>query len=382
MAKIVLGSYMVRFPLGGMLSWVLQYLVGFERLGHEVYFVEKSGYPDSCYDPARDVKSDDCSYGTEVVSGLLAGFGLGDRWCYVDASGRYHGMPRDAVEEVFREADLFIDMGTHGSWAEEASAARVRALIDGEPGRTQMNMERDARAGNQIPDYDLYFTTGRSIGTPSCDLTTAGRTWWPLFHPVVTALFEPAPPPEGAAFTTVMKWRSYSPVEHDGRSFGSKDAEFEEFASLPGRVDVPLELALTGEGADRARLETAGWRLRDGREVTRSVESFTEYVGRSRGEFSVAKNVFVATRCGWFSDRSAVYLAQGRPVVLQDTGFGEHLPCGEGLFAVRDAGEAAAAIDEITGNYDRHAKRARDVAVDLLDTSKVLPEVLDRAGVR
>jgi hypothetical protein len=381
MARIVLGSYMVRFPLGGMLSWVLQYLVGLQRLGHDVCFVEKSGYPGSCYDPERDSKGDDCSYGVKMVSDLLEGFGLGDRWCFVDAAGRYHGMSRPAVEDAFRHADAFVDMGTHGSWAEEAASAGARILIDGEPGRTQMSMELSAGEPHELTGYDSYFTTGRNIGTTRSPAPTAGRTWMPLFHPVVVDLFDQSPPPPGAPFTTVMKWRSYKPVEYRGQSFGSKDVEFETFRDLPRLVEADLELALTGSDADRQRLEAEGWRVRDGRAVTRSVQSFFDYVGTSAAEFSVAKNVFVASATGWFSDRSAVYLAQGRPVVLQDTGFGEHLPCGEGLFAVRDADEAAAAITEIAGDYDRHAKRARDIASEFLDTTKVLPDFLNRAGV-
>lgn len=381
MARIVLGSYMVRFPLGGMLSWVLQYLAGLQRLGHEVHFVEKSGYAGSCYDPERDTKGDDCSYGVRVVAELLGGFGLRDRWCFVDAAGRYHGMSRRAVEDAFRHADAFVDMGTHGSWAEEAAAAGARILIDGEPGRTQMNMELRAGGAGEPAGYDAYFTTGRNMGTALSPAPTANRTWMPVFHPVVVDLFDPAPPPPGASFTTVMKWRSYKPVEYRGQSFGSKDVEFDKFRGLPRLVEPDLELALTGGDADRQRLEGEGWRVRDGRAVTRSVQSFFDYIRASAAEFSVAKNVFVASATGWFSDRSAVYLAQGRPVVLQDTGFGEHLPCGEGLFAVRDAEEAAAAITEIAGDYDRHARRARDIACEFLDTAKVLPDLLNRAGI-
>src|SRR5262245_56824427 len=140
MARIVLGSYMVRYPLGGNLSWALQCLVGLQRLGHDVYFVEKSGYSHSCFDPVRDIMSDDCSYGVAVVGDLLARFGLGGRWCYVDASSRYHGLGRAEVEDILRATDLFIDMGTHGSWLDEAATAKLRVLVEGEPGFTQMKM--------------------------------------------------------------------------------------------------------------------------------------------------------------------------------------------------------------------------------------------------
>ena len=244
-----------------------------------------------------------------------------------------------------------------------------------------MNMELEAQSGGEAPPYDFYFTTGRNIGTPLSEVPTVGHTWLPIFHPVVVDLFDPIPPPEHSAFTTVMKWRSYKPVEYDGRSFGSKDVEFDKFRGLPGRVGVDLELALTGSEADREVLEAEGWRVRDGRDVTRSVESFFAYIRGSRGEFSVAKNVFVDSACGWFSDRSAVYLANGRPVVLQETGFSEHLPCGEGLFAVSNADEAGAAIAEISSDYDRHSKRARDIATGFLDSSTVLSEFLNRVGI-
>src|SRR5918999_2991665 len=126
MARIVVGSYMVRYPLGGMMSWVLQYLVGFKLLGHDVYFVEKSGYPNSCYDPVKNVMSDDCSYGIATLSTLLDRFGLAGKWCFVDAAGRYHGLSRERVETVFESADLFIDMGTHGGWLNKATGAGLR----------------------------------------------------------------------------------------------------------------------------------------------------------------------------------------------------------------------------------------------------------------
>ena len=149
MARIIVGSYMVRYPLGGMMSWVLQYLVGFQRLGHDVYFVEKSGYPNSCYDPAKKMMSDDCSYGIATLSSLLERFDLEGKWCFVDAAGRYHGLSRERVETVFESADLFVDMGTHGTWLDEAADTGLRVLVDGEPGFTQMKMEKRLAAGEE-----------------------------------------------------------------------------------------------------------------------------------------------------------------------------------------------------------------------------------------
>jgi hypothetical protein len=378
-ARIVLGSYAVRFPLGGYFSWVLQWLLGFQQLGHEVYFVEKSGWPKSCYDPVQDRMGDDCSYGTRSLNAFLARFGLEDRWCFVDAQGSYHGLSERRVTEVIRSAELFLETVVD-EWAEQASAARLRVLLEGEPGFTQMQMEEGRRAGEPLPCYDAYYTVGRSIGTPSSNVPTAGVCWRPIFDPVVMDLFPPTPSRPEAPFTTVMSWQAHKPFEFDGTTYHQKDVEFARFFDLPRRTSPALEIAVGGD-VPEAELAQAGWRVREARAVTLSFDSFIDYIQASRGEFSVNKQVFVATRCGHFSERSAVYLACGRPVVMQDTGFSEHLPCGEGLFAVNDVEEAAAAIDAIIRDYAYHSRRAREIACEYLDARRVLGGLLRELGL-
>lgn len=379
MARIVLGSYMVRYPLGGMMSWVLQYLAGFHHLGHDVYFVEKAGYENACFDPVRGVMTDDCRYGTQVVSELLARIGLEDRWCFVDAAGEYYGVARPRIEEIFRSADVFIDMGTHGSWLDEAASSRLRVLIDGEPAFTQLKMEKKRAAGAVLQAYDHYYTTGQNVGTDASTAATAGIAWKHVFHPVAAELFDAAAPPLGAAYTTVMNWQSYEPVEHAGVRLAHKDAEFEKFLSLPLQVRVPLELAVSGR-IPTDRLAKAGWRVQSAHDVTHSYDRFVDYITASRGEFSVCKSGYVVTNSGWFSDRSAAYLACGRPVVMQETGFSAHLPCGEGLFAVRTVDEAVAAIEAIESDYQRHASAAREIAVEHLGADRVLGRFLAELG--
>ena len=381
MARIVLGSYMVRYPLGGNLSWALQWLVGLQRLGHDIYFVEKSGYSNSCFDPVRDIMSDDCSYGVAVVGDLFARFGLGGRWCYVDAGGRYYGLGRADVEDVFRSADLFIDMGTHGSWLAEAATAKLRVLVEAEPGFTQMKMARRLAAGEVLAEYDAYYSIGQNIGTAASTAPLAGRCWRSVFNPVVPELFATTPAPADGPFTTVMNWRAHETISFQGGEFGQKDVEFERFADLPTRTAVPLEIAVAGKEVPMDALRAKGWRLRNAHAVTRSVDTYYAYILASRGEFSVTKNVFVATRSGWFSDRSAAYLASGRPVVVQDTGLAAHLPCGEGLFAVETVDEAAAALDAVAADYLRHARAARAIAEEHLAASKVLGGFVDELGV-
>jgi hypothetical protein len=381
MARIVVGSYMFRYPLGGMMSWVLQYLVGFQRLGHEVYFVEKAGYAGACFDPTRNTMSDDCTYGMGVVSRLLGRHGLGERWCFVDVAQNYHGLSKAQIEEVFRTADLFLEMGTHGAWLEEAAATSLRVLADGEPGFTQIKMENRRAAGETLPRYDRYYTVGLSVGTAASTAPTAGISWRPLPHPVVTDLFTVQPLIPDAAATTVMNWQSHAPLNYQGCTYGQKDLEFPKFLDLPRLTKVPVEIAVSGKAAPTAMLQERGWRVVSGHQTTISFDSFAEYIHRSFAEFSVCKNVFVALQTGWFSDRSAAYLASGRPVVQQDTGFSRHLPCGAGLFAVKTVAEAAQALEEIRARPEYHARQARAVACEQLDARLVLGKFLHELGL-
>lgn len=382
MARIILASWFIRYPLGGMNSWVLQYLTGFHDLGHEIYFVEKSGYQNSSYDPVRKVMTDDCSYGLGVISRLLEQSGLPKRFCYVDQQDRYHGLSRQEIDEAFASADLFIEMGAHETWLEESRLARQRILIDGDPGFNQIWMADRLAAGEKLPEYDLYFTVGANIGTSETIAPDCGVHWHRLYSPVNCRRFAPGPPPPGAPVTTVMNWQSYGGVEFQGQTYGHKNLEFEKFIELPRRVNYPLEAAISGHFLPYDRIRQHGWRVEDGHAVTLSVDRYYEYIRNSSSEFSVCKQGFVALNTGWFSERSAVYLACGRPVVMEDTGFSSHLPCGRGLFACSTVDEAGAAIEEIHRDYDRHSKAAREIAVEHLDTPKILGQLLETAGVQ
>ena len=381
MARIILGSYMVRYPLGGMLSWVLQFLVGFKRLGHEIYFVEKYGYPNSCYDPTKETMTDDCTYGVTVLEKLLESVGLKNTWCFVDRSEEYHGISKQNIEEIFRTADMFIDMGTHGSWATEAEKTGMRVLIDGEPAFTQIKMANNLSAGIEQPQYDQYFTTGKNINTEYSTSPTAGIKWKYLYHPVQVDMFSVIPCPKNAFYSTVMNWQSHEPIEYNGKIYGQKNIEFQKFIDLPKHVSVGMQVAVSGKKLPIDTLKKSGWDVADARLMTISFERFRKYISESRGEFSVCKNVFVANQSGWFSDRSAAYLASGRPVIMQDTGFSRHLPCGEGLFAFNTVEDAKMAIEEIESDYELHSKMARQIAFEYLDTGIVLKSFLKELGI-
>ena len=379
-----MGSYMVRYPLGGNLSWAIQYLVGFRDLGHEVYFVEKYVHEDSCYDPVARRLSNDCSYGVSIVSELLASYGLEHNWCFVEYGEKYHGLSRRKIEEIFSRADLYIENGAHGAWNEEVfSSPAVKVYIDVDPAFTQVNFYRKLKSGIDVPAYDRYYTNGMNIGKEGNIIPDCGIQWHYIFNPVNTSLFSQLAPPDHGPYSTIMNWISYrETVQYKGNSYGHKSIEFDKFAALPSLVDVNMEMAVSGlNGADRKSVKENGWHLVDAQEVTFTINSFRDYLRNCRGEFSVVKNMYQATSSGWFSDKSAAFMASRRPVILQETGFSEYLPVGEGLFAVEGVEEAKDAIETIEGNYQYHADRALEIAHEYLEAKKVLGNFINELGL-
>lgn len=383
MARILVSVCMVRYPLGGMICNSLQWLYGLHRLGHECYILEKANYPNACFNPLAGTMDDNGAYGLAVVSALLARIGLENRLCFVDYHDNYHGLAQAEVDALFRKADLYIDYGNHGAWLQEASSTQCRIFVDGEPGYRQIQLvnEEAASGRNPLLGYHYYYTVGQNIGTAKSCAPTGGFQWRHVFHPICIDLFKVVPASAGAPFTTVMNWQSHTPIPYKGAIYGQKDLEFEKFLSLPRLTSAVLEVAVGGHQVPTERLLAAGWRLRSAHDVTISYDSFLHYICKSQGEFSVCKNVFVATNSGWFSDRSAAYLASGRPVVLQETGFSGHLPCGRGLFAVKDAAQAAEAIRSIEKDYQKHSQWAREIANEHFDSAKVWGRVLSEVGM-
>jgi hypothetical protein len=380
MARIILGSTMVRYPVGGIHLWVLSFLLGFQRLGHEVYLVEKSGWPSSCYDLSKRVMTDDCSYGVSVVNGLLRRFRLDQNWCFVDAEGRYHGLSRQGVQTVFKSADLFVDFeGTE--WLEEAAEVPLRVMIDSEPGWCQIKMEQTENGGQESSSHHYYYTIGRNIGTDKTSAPTGGKTWKHIFPPVLLDLAPYSPANVEAPYTTVMNWKSHKHVEFNGVQYGQKETEFARFIDLPLKTSARMQIAVSGSNVPRDELRRRGWSVLNADDVSISLNSYQEYLFASKGEFAVAKHVFVATNSGWFGHQQGYYLSSGRPVVLDETGFSAHLPVGSGLFAVRNVEEAAQAIGEINSDFNRHSRRAREIAEEFLDAPRVLASFLEDVGV-
>jgi hypothetical protein len=373
--KIVCSGHLVRHPVGGHSWHHLQYLIGFRRLGHEVTFCEHYGWPDSCYDPARNAMTADPGYGIAYLQRVLRPHGLEDRWCYLAEDGTSHGMPRERLAQLCRECDVYFNLSNINR-IPELEECRRRALVDTDPVFTQIGAHG---LGGPFSFYHALFTYGENVHQPGCDMPDGGVCWLPTRQPVVLDLWPVEAGDPSAPLTTVVNWSAYGDRKHEGRFYGQKDREFEPFFSLPRETGEPAEIAANAPGAVRERLADGGWRLADPLEVSRDLWTYQRYLRSSRAEFGVAKHGYVSTRCGWFSDRSAGYLASGRPVVVQDTGFGDFLPCGTGLLAYRTLDEAVGAIRRLREDYDAHCRASRVVAEEHFDARRVLADLLERS---
>ena len=373
--KILCSGHLVRYPLGGHSWHHLQYLVGFQRLGHDVTFFEHYGWPDSCFDPTRNIMTADPNYGIAYLLGLLKPHGLDHSWCYLAEDGTAYGMPRERLAKLCRECDIYFNLDNI-NWIPELEQCQRRVLVDVDPVFTQIGAHG---LGGPYSRYHALFTYGENVHQSGCDMPTRGVHWLPTRQPIVLDLWPIEEADPSAPFTTVMNWSPLGDREYEGRIYGAKDREFEPFFSLPADTGQPMEVAVNVPAAVRKRLVGGGWQVADPLTVTCSPSTYQSYLRASRAEFSVAKHGYVITRCGWFSDRSAGYLASGRPVIIQDTGFSDWLEAGCGVVPFRTPAEASAAIAEINGRYELHCRAARAIAEEYFDARKVLSHLIEHA---
>lgn len=378
--RIVVLGYVVRGPLGGLAWHHLQYVAGLRALGHDVYFVEDSDDYPSCYDPARGVVDVDPSYGLRFAARAFEHLGLGERWCYYDAhSARWLGPLAPRAREVCESAELLLNLSGVNPlrpWTERTPA---RAFVDTDPAFTQIRHLTDANARALAAAHNSFFTFAENIARADCLVPSDGFAWQPTRQPVHLDAWPLTPGPRGGSWTTVMQWDSYPAREHEGRRYGMKSDSFAEFVELPARAGPVFEIALGSEGAPRSMLRDKGWRLLDPLAVTREPSTYQDFIRTSKAEWSVAKHGYVAARSGWFSERSAAYLASGRPVLTQQTGFSDWLETGTGLLAFQTLDDVLAGIEEIDRNYERHCRAARELAEGFFDASKVLTNMIERA---
>jgi hypothetical protein len=381
--RIVILGYIVRFPVGGGAWPYLQYVLGLARLGHDVYYLEDSGdnNPYCCFDPDRLWSDTNPTYGLRFAVRAFESVGLGERLAYYDSyTSRWLGPLADQIMDICSTADLLINTPalatTLRPWLEEIPA---RALIDLDPTFTQIFHLINPAARRWASKHTAFFSFGENIFRGSSSVPDDGFPWQATRPPVVLDVWPVAPVSNNSRFTTVMNWDSYPARDYDGRHYGMKSDSFGPYMDLPKKAGAAFELAVGSHSAPREELAANGWILRDPLQVTRDLWTYRRYVQQSRGEFSVAKHGYVVSNSGWFSDRSAAYLASGRPVLIQEAGFSEWLPTGSGVLTFKSPEEALGGIDDINHRYEFHCRAAREIAAEYFDSAKVLSHLVDSA---
>ena len=378
--RIIITGLVGQYPFGGVIWDYLQYLLGFRSLGHQVLYLEDSGaWP---YDPVAGTITDDCSFALQSLHKIFTDFDLAESWVYRNgADGKFHGAGEKVAREWLRHGDLLVNVSSAGWLRDYDLRVGHRMFIDGDPMFCQIGLLDGSNPlyAGRLRDHDSHFTFGLSVGQPDCPVPVDGITWRPTVQPVAIDQWPVTPVSADAPWTTVMNWASYKPKVWEGRTYGQKNLEFNRFRDLPSKTSIPLRLAM-GLGVDGLRpaeeLRQLGWDLVEPQEVVPDHRAYRSFLTNSRGEWSIAKNGYVEGKTGWFSCRTACYLAAGRPAVVQETGWSRHLPSDRGVLPFTTVEEAAEGLAEVTRNYSEHSKAAREIALEFFDAKKVCKELM------
>lgn len=370
--QVVIAGALAQKPGWGGHAWaLLQYALGFRELGWGVTFVDSLDALDA--DPSSSIRH---------FQDVMSFFDLAsDSILFVTGStgSEEVGLTRSEVLERLRNADFLLNIMGYLRDHELLAAAPRRVFLDIDPGFGQM--WRELGLADVFSGHDVFVTIGENIGRPDCTTPTCGLDWITTPQPIALSSW-PVSEPTGDAFTTIGAWRGpYDPIEFRGATYGLRVHEFRRFADLPAITGLPFEAALSideWDGADAERLRSGGWRLVDPASVAATPGSYRDYIAGSLAEIMIAKNMYVRSNSGWFSDRSICYLASGRPVVAQDTGWTRRLPSGEGLIAFSTPEEAAEGARRISADPVRHGRAARSVAEERFDARRVLPQLVER----
>jgi hypothetical protein len=387
--RVVVTGLVGTYPVGGVAWDYLQYVQGFHALGCEVFYLEDTGA--WLYDPTAQTFTDDASTSARFLGEAIARLepALEKRWAMRGPDGTWHGLEEAAMTRVCAAADLFLNVSGSCWLREPYRAARVTAYVDTDPGYSQAKIAAvDAGTADEstrfsvdlIRRHQVFFTLAEHLGAPDCLIPSCGIAWRPTRQPILLANW-PVRRTDDGAFTTVMSWKiEPTPPTIGGRVYGGKDVEFERFMDLPSRTRETLEVALSGS-APRERIAAAGWHVVDARAVSGTMDAYRDYILGARGECSIAKNAYVALRSGWFATRSAAYLACGKPVVVQETGFSAHVPPGPGLHPFTTAEEAVAALAAVRADYAGACAHARAVAEQEFAAERICARLLADAGL-
>ena len=382
--RIIVTGLVGQYAFGGVAWDYLQFVEGVRQLGHDVFYLEDTEmWP---YDPINNTIGADCSYNVAYLRGVMDKLGLGDRWIYRNAAdATYHGVNEAEAKAFCASADVFLNVSGCGWLRPEYLCIPKKIFLDSDPLFTQVPLiTGQPDAIERIHAHNFHFTFAENISASDCRVPTAGLNWIPTRQPIVLDWWNgsavASPSKTRDVFTTVMNWVSYKGCEYAGETWGQKDVEFLKFVDLPQRTTQKFEIAMgMGPGMKRPTelLREKGWEIVEPGERLPDPWTYRDYLSSSKGEWSVAKEGYVKSHSGWFSCRSACYLALGRPCVLQDTGWSNNYPTGDGLFAFDTIEEAVAGIDEINADYAHHSAEARALAEEIFDARKVLAHMLE-----
>jgi hypothetical protein len=368
--RIAIGGAIAQKPGCAGHAWqFLQYLLGFERLGYEVLLLDSLA-------PGADWKA-----GVPWLAEVMAEHGLRNSWTLA-LGDETAGVSRESALRFVADAEVLINVMGFITDEDVLAVARLRAFLDTDPGFGQMWRALDL--ADVFAGHDVRITIGERIGRPGCTVPDLGLDWITTPQPVVLDRWPACGPGTGRRFTSVASWRgSYGPVDFGGRRYGLRVHELRQFAGLPTRAGGEFELALDIAAADEAdarRLRDGGWQLVAPALVAGTPSGYRRYVQGSDAELMVAKGMYVQSASGWVSERSLCYLASGRPVLAQDTGFAELYPCGEGLVCFSSMDEALAGVESIRSRPREHAEAARAIAEAYFDSDRVLSRLLEAVG--
>ncbi len=378
--KIVVMHLAGRYPLAGVMWQLLHHLIGLRQLGFDVYYIEDNDGA-WVYDPRDNNVTIDPARNIELLASVLEAHGFKDRWAFFfDSERRQHfGMNPKRSTDLIAEADAVINLCAAMRPRDEHVRNRCLVYLETDPGSDAITTP-DALAAHK-----LHFTYGYNIGAPDCILPAGGFTWHPTRPPVLLDYWRPSSNLDvAAAFTTVGTWQNKGhDIQIDGQTYHwSKHFNFRKLLDVPRRSGQKFELATDlNSGPDYEQALAGGFSIRSALPISLNIETYREYISSSRGEFTAAKDRYVRTRSGWFSDRSVCYLAAGRPVITQYTGFEKFIPTGVGLLGFNDAEEAVEAVRSVNSDYPRHSRAAREIACEYFDAMKLLDEIAQIAGL-
>lgn len=381
---LVAGSIAASYLNGGIAWERLSWALGLRQLGFETIVIDQLDRGRCIYPAGAEQAYENC-LNVQYFEGIIDRFGLSDSAALIgDGGENLYGPTLSELRELAATADMLVNVAGNLRLEDLRGRARRSVYVDVDPGFTQLWLA-SGRPAPRMAGHDLYFTIGENVGTPASDLPSGGVSWLHTRQPVLLDEWPVSSQGEPERFTTLARWRGAGPhgrLENIGFEFSQKADEFIKIIDLPQRASQIFEIALTPNvpEADREALEGHGWRVTDAEKEGGDPASFRSYVQSSGGEFSVAKGAYVATRSGWFSDRTTRYLASGKPVLVQDTGFGRTIPVGEGLLVFRTLDDAVEGALRITEDYDGHCRAARRIAEDFFASDVVLGRFAERVN--